>query len=84
MFVMLEMPTVTVTNMTVDSWWSDWSVCSKACGSGHRHRSRVCASAYYSPDDTYCPQPFDDIQSCNNNITNCRGKHGPLLLMIIM
>ena len=47
--------------------WSDWSACSKPCGTGHQLRTRQCNSTKIE----YCTGEEQDARQCNNY--SCEG-----------
>ncbi len=48
--------------------WSEWSTCSKECGSGVQRRNRTCTRPAPSCQGSDCEGSRDDIKVCNTKL----------------
>ena len=46
--------------------WSDWTTCSKSCGSGRQRRVRQCKVHGYGRNP--CQQPLEEDRACNGQV----------------
>ena len=58
------------------SWgtWVRWSICTKACDGGYRHRSQICTTE----DNEECIGHIFETEECNTHA--CEGIRGKLYL----
>ncbi|CAG2194241.1 Hemicentin-1,Neurotrypsin,Coadhesin,Adhesion G protein-coupled receptor B3,Thrombospondin-2,Adhesion G protein-coupled receptor B2,Scavenger receptor cysteine-rich domain-containing group B protein,Mucin-like protein,Scavenger receptor cysteine-rich type 1 protein M160,Scavenger receptor cysteine-rich type 1 protein M130,A disintegrin and metalloproteinase with thrombospondin motifs adt-1,Soluble scavenger receptor cysteine-rich domain-containing protein SSC5D,Adhesion G protein-coupled receptor B1,Thrombo len=45
--------------------WSDWTICSSSCDSGHQTRSRICNNPVPSPNGAYCNGKSFEVLNCS-------------------
>ena len=54
--------------------WSEYSACTKTCGTGYQKRSRGCTNPPPSGGGKQCPGSASESRSCNIKI--CQGTYG--------
>ncbi|CAC5422939.1 HMCN [Mytilus coruscus] len=50
--------------------WSDWTICSSSCDSGHQTRSRLCNNPVPTSDGAYCNGKSFEVLNCS--IVRCK------------
>ncbi|WAR23497.1 SSPO-like protein [Mya arenaria] len=46
--------------------WSNWTECTLTCGTGSKHRNRVCDGPYLGGND--CDGPVEEVKDCNTHL----------------
>ena len=57
--------------------WSDWSQCSRTCGTGQRERNRKCVAFSQASSRLYCQGLLQEIDKCNTNECPAWTEWGP-------
>ncbi|XP_052084658.1 coadhesin-like isoform X2 [Mytilus californianus] len=63
-----EVLNCSITTCTVNgNWgsWSDWTICSSSCDSGHQTRSRLCNNPVPSSNGAYCNGKSFEVLNCS-------------------